>query len=355
MHRTPAPAARDGGVLQRVLGRARAQILGTAEESEICFPVGPLDDALEPVGPIMLERPVFAGIGAVGCAAVYALIIAGAAGHVLLLDPDVVKDSNLMRYILFDSRHLEMTKVAAAAELVAAAGLELHVEHEKTVLQQCLKDNPNERDRLALVVSAVDTYDARREITGELPRRIVNAGTTPRDFSVSRHSFGDGYACLACLYPPQKEDVEMAAVISRELGLQKSEVEGLSRTKEPLTAELLARVAEARGFARDHYAHYVGEPIDSFYNKEVCGTMPIKTQRGEAVAPLAYGSALAGFLLAKLVTEPNVGEYRRFRMDFVNGLATPMRTSPRRRAECVYCGREVVRTGYAARWGSVPA
>ena len=331
------------------------EILGEAEESEVRFPVGPLGDTFEPIGPIVLERPVFAGVGAVGCAAVYALIVADAAGDVLLIDPDIVTDSNLMRYILFDSRHLEMTKVAAAAEIVAATGLELHVEHEKTVLQQYLTDNPDERDRLAFVVSAVDTYDARREITGELPRRIVNAGTTPRDFSVSSHGFGDGYACLACLYPPQKEDIEMAAVIARELGLEKTEVERLSRTKEPLTAELLARAAEARGFARDHYAPYVGEPIDSFYNKEVCGTMPIKTQRGEAVAPLAYGSALAGFLLAKLITEPNVGEYRRFRMDFVNGLATPMRTNPRPRAECVYCGREVLRSGYAARWGSVSA
>lgn len=331
------------------------EILGALGESEIRFAAGPLGDMLEPVVPIVLERPVFAGVGAVGCAAVYALIVAGATGCVLLLDPDVVKDSNLMRYILFDSRHLDMPKVAAAAEIVAAAGGELHVEYEKNILQQYLKDHPEERDRLGLVVSAVDTYEARREITGELPREIVNAGTTPRDFSVSRHGFGDGLACLACIYPPQREDVEIAAVMARELGLEKAEVEGLRRTKQPLTAELLSRIARARGLEREDYAPYVGEPIDSFYNKEVCGTMSVNTRRGEAVAPLAFGSGLAGFLLAKLVAEPNVGDYRRFRMDFGTGLATPMRTNPRQRAECVYCGREVMRAGHAARWGSAAA
>lgn len=76
---------------------------------------------------------------------------------------------------------------------------------------------------------------------------------------------------------------------------------------------------------------------------------------GDGTITVRLRLGLAGFLLAKLITEPNVGEYRRFRMNFVNGLATPIRTNPRPRPECVFCGREVMRTGYAARWGSVSA
>ncbi len=76
---------------------------------------------------------------------------------------------------------------------------------------------------------------------------------------------------------------------------------------------------------------------------------PIETERGEAVAPLAYGSALAGFLLGRVVAEP-AGDYRRFRVDFIRGLRTPMRTNPRQRESCPYCSNEIARNVYSTRW-----
>jgi len=297
----------------------------------------------------VLTRPVLAGVGAVGCALVYAMIATGATGQLLLLDRDVVKDSNLMRYVLFDTRHLHRPKVEAAKELVQASGLDLHIDSDQTVIQSYLKANPEERERLELVVSAVDMYETRREIAGELPRVIVNAGTTARDFTVSRHGFGDGYACLACLYQPREQDIERDAVTARELGLEKAEVAQLRRTKEPLTVTQLTRIARARGLADDHFAGYVGEPLDTFYNKEVCANLTVQSPQGDAVAPLAYGSALAGFLLAHAMCFPAAGEERRFRMDFITGLTTPQRTSPTARPACQYCGREVFRRAYNER------
>lgn len=327
------------------------EVLGAVELGEVRLLDGPFGGPLEPDMPVELERPVFAGVGAVGCAALYAFIVLGATGRVLLLDPDVVSDSNLMRYILFDARHLGTTKVRAASEIIAATGLALDVELEKKVLQEYLKEHAEERERLELVVCAVDTYDARREIAGELPRQIVNAGTTPSDFTISRHGFGDGFACLACLYPPRKQDIEMTAVMARELGLAKAEVEQLRRTKKPLNKALLSHLAESRGHEPDHYLAYLGEPIDTVYNKVVCGEQPIETGRGEAVAPLAYGSALAGFLLARVAARP-IGDHRHFRMDFISGLATPLRKSPRPRASCQYCGKAAARKVYEDRWGT---
>jgi molybdopterin/thiamine biosynthesis adenylyltransferase len=326
------------------------EIFGPPAGAEIRFAGGPLGGDLEPLRPVMLQRPVVAGVGAVGCAAIYTLMVLGATGRILLLDPDFVSDSNLMRYVLFDSRHLKTTKPQAAKELIAAAGLDLKVECDRNVLQEYLKEHPDEREHLELVVSAVDTYEARREIAGELPRQIVNAGTSPGDFTVSRHGFGDGYACLACLYPPREVDVEMTAVMARELGLEKAAVEQLRRTKEPMTADLLARLAENRGHGRDQYVDFVGEPLDTVYHKVVCSERPIETERGEAVAPLAYGSALAGFLLGRVVAEP-AGDYRRFRVDFIRGLRTPMRTNPRQRESCPYCSNEIARNVYNTRWG----
>jgi hypothetical protein len=255
-----------------------------------------------------------------------------------------------MRYVLFDTRHLQQPKVEAAKELVEASGLDLRINSDQTVIQSYLKVNPSERERLELAVSAVDMYETRREIAGELPRAIVNAGTTARDFTVSRHGFGGGYACLACLYPPREQDIERDAVTARELGLDKSEVAQLRRTKEPLTVVQLTRIARARGLADDHFAGYAGEPLDTFYNKEVCANLTVQSPQGDAVAPLAYGSALAGFLLTHATCFPAVGDQRRFRMDFINGLTTPLRTSPAARPACQYCGREVFRQAYADCW-----
>lgn len=310
---------------------------------------GPFGGTLDPAGPVVLTRPVLTGVGAVGCALVYAMIATGATGQLLLLDPDIVKDSNLMRYILFDTRHLKQPKVKAAKELVEASGIDLHIDSDQTVIQSYLKLNPQERERLELVVSAVDTYEARREIAGELPRAIVNAGTSARDFTVSRHGFGDGYACLACLYPPRDQDIERNAVTARELGLDKAEVAQLRRTKEPLTVTQLTRIARARGLADDRFADYAGEPLDTFYNKEVCANLTVQSPQGDAVAPLAYGSALAGFLLAHAACFLAAGDQRRFRTDFMAGLATPQRSSPVARAACQYCGREAFRRAYNER------
>ena len=89
------------------------------------------------------------------------------------------------------------------------------------MLSDFLDAHPSERERLQLLVSAVDTYEQRRALTSELPREVLNAGTNPRDFTVSRHAFGDGYACLACLYPSRAVDTERDAVIARELRLKK--------------------------------------------------------------------------------------------------------------------------------------
>lgn len=349
------PDALEAALVAAALGCAETtkhlwpEIFGACEGVEVRFASGPFGGTPEPVRPVVLERPVVAGVGAVGCATIYALIALGATGRVLLLDPDIVSDSNLMRYILFDSRHLKMAKTQAAEELIAATGLDLDVEYDKKVLQEYLKERPDERERLELVVSAVDTYQARREIAGELPHQVVNAGTTPSDFTVSRHGFGDGYACLACLYPPREVDIELAAVMARELGLEQTEVEQLRRTKKPTSAELLTRLATNRGLEPDYYADFIGEPVDTVYNKIVCGGRPIETERGEAVAPLAYGAALAGFLLGRVVAEPG-GEYRRFRMDFIRGLRTPIRSSPRARESCQYCGKSVFRRVYGERW-----
>jgi hypothetical protein len=330
-------------------GRLYPEIISARLEAEIRMAHGPFGESLSQEM-IELQRPFLAGVGAVGCATVYALIVTGATGEIVLLDPDRIKDSNLMRYILFDDRHIEIPKVDAASGLIKDSGIALTVEKARVVLQEYLEHHPQERHRARQVISPVDTYQARREIAGLLPRTILNAGTTVHDFTISRHGFADGYACLACLYPARPDDTTNTTVMAHELGLSQSEVACLQRTKKGLTPSQLERVAIARGLRADHYADYESEPIDSFYNKEFCATIAFPTSRGEAIAPLAHGSALAGFLLGQALTASKPGNHRHFRMNTYHGLNHPLRRSPRERAECPICQRQANRAVHSQRW-----
>jgi hypothetical protein len=245
--------------------------------------------------------------------------------------------------------------VDAASALLEAAGLDLKVETSDRVLKDYLGSNKGQRDLMTLLVSAVDQYRTRRQLAAELPQQVLNAGTSPSDLTISRHGFADGHACLSCLYPVRPQDTDRAAVIAGETGLSKREVLQLLDSKSPLGETLLNRIAETRGVEAEGYARYLGEPLDSFYNKEVCGGKAIETARGEAVAPLAFGSALAGFLLAASLTQPTEFEDRHFRIDFMLGLSTPMRRSPKPRPECHVCSREAFRLAYFERWGDARA
>jgi molybdopterin/thiamine biosynthesis adenylyltransferase len=323
------------------------EILRAPVESEIRIDRGPLGGKLDDPQ-LPLQRSVFAGVGAVGSAAIFALIVTGAAGRIVLIDPDIVSDSNLMRYILFDDRHLRLPKINAA-ELLANRHLEF--EGEQATLQEYLERHPEEREQLRQVVVSVDSYSARREIAAELPREILNAGTTPRDFTISRHFMHDGFACLACLYPERQVDVEIDAVMARELGLGKQEVVDLRRTKRPLALTHLERIAEARHTPVAELLSYLDEPIDSLYNKEVCAKISVPTRSGEAIAPLGFGSTLAGLMLAHTLTHPTPNEARHFRMDFIRGASYSQRGAKRQRLGCDICGRDVYRRAYERRWG----
>lgn len=191
---------------------------------------------------------------------------------------------------------------------------------------------------LRLVVSAVDTYETRRDIAGELPREILNAGTMPRDFTVSSHRLGDGYACLACLYRAAPRDAERDVVLSRELGFPASEVAELLRSRAGLSERQLQRIAEHRGLPSDRFLGYQGAPLDTFHHKEFCATAQVATSRGEAVAPLAFGSAWAGFLLAEGLAA--AGPKRYFRVNTFAGLDRPLWDSKRPRTDCVLCARQ---------------
>ena len=324
-------------------------LLGAAP-GDVCLGSGPSGGPLDlPVTPT-LQRSHLVGVGAGGCAVVYALLCLEARGEIELLDPDAVDDSNLMRYILFDASHVGGTKSALAAGLLRTGGIV--AEGHEAVLAEYLRRHPGERSRLETVICAVDSYRMRGNIAREIPRQILNAGTSAADFTVSRHGFNDGYACLRCLYPEVVGASDPASLAALALGLTAEEVGELMDTKAPVSELILRRVARHRQEDPESFtARRAGQPIDTLYNKAVCGGAAVARVRGEVFAPLAFGSALAGFLLAHAALDPTARPDRWFRADFGRHLEDPpLRGSRRVRDDCDLCSDEDYVEAHRRRW-----
>lgn len=336
--------------------------LGIAQASKLLYPTllaGRVDDVVRLArGPFgaLLDSPapripggtVVAGIGAIGSATLYALLAADAAGSIVITDPDVVRDRDLTRYVLFDNSHLEKRKVDAAADL--AAGTPLTVDPHPCPLGTYLDEQPSRRLEARLVLSLVDSYEQRHNIAAELPMRILNAGTADRDLTVSDHGFADRSACLGCLYPPRRLDVDRVAVIARELRLEPDEVRRRELSKEPMTLDTVRAIARSQGRDATAYDEFADDPLDSFYRR-VCGTTAISVDRsGETFAPIAFLPALAGFLVASALLVEGV-DHRHFRLDAFDGLATPRRRTLPVRPDCDLCGRDALVATYRQKWG----
>jgi molybdopterin/thiamine biosynthesis adenylyltransferase len=357
MRARAVPIARPDAAIAAMVGAA----VGVAQAAKLLYPaivrgrvndvvrfgLGPLGARLDPRTYEVEGRPVVAGVGAIGSAFLYALIGAEARADIVLVDPDGVNDRDLVRYVLFDDRHIGRAKVMAAAELARTVGIK--VDPHQAVVSGYLDVNPIHRVSAELILSLVDSYEQRRSIAGELPRRILNAGTGDRDLTISRHGLADGFACLACLYPTRKIDVSREAVIGRELHLDVDEVRERLISKRLMSLDDVRRIAIAQGKDATVYDEFAGDPLDSFYRR-ACGTSAITLDRtGEAFAPITFLPALAGFLVASALFSDS-GAHRHFRVDAFDGLESARRRSWPPRSGCEVCGKPAFVSAYRSKW-----
>ncbi len=143
-------------------------------------------------------------------------------------------------------------------------------------------------------------------VQASLPRWVVNAWTQPGDLGVSRHGFIDAYACLMCLYLPEREVPGHDRLVAEAIGLPNELrlVRQLLYSGQPLDRQFIERIAGAVGVSAESLLSFEGEPLQAFYQLAVCGgiVLGLRGSDGapgrEAPVPLAFQSALAGILLA---------------------------------------------------------
>ncbi len=241
------------------------------------------------------------GLGAIGNGVIWALARTGTIiGTLHLVDHDVVDLSNLQRYALACRRDEGRVKVELALEALAGSGLRA-VPHQATFARYV---DATPRPRLDVVATALDTAEDRIAVQAALPGWVANAWTQPSDLGVSRHRFGDGGPCLACLYMPVGKTKDEDELVSEELSMPEAvlEIRRLLQTQEPVGEAFLRRAAAAMNVEAEPLLSFSDKPLREFRQSAICGGLVMRLSDGRRTAPtivpMPFQSALAGILLA---------------------------------------------------------
>ena len=245
-------------------------------------------------GRLWIPETHLVGVGAVGSALVYTLAHFGNIGGLLhLIDNDHVADSNLNRYVLMRRQDIDRWKVDVASEMLSGTGIRANP--YRSAYSQYVDEHGGE---VGLLLSPVDSEEGRRGLAKTLPRRVINAATGGTTVTLSTHGFGDGKACLHCLYPVDQGRPSREEVMADDLGIALETVQELLRTNSPMAADLVASIEKGRGVEPGTWTSHVGSPIGSFYVRAVCGDANVRLPSADVIAPLSFISASAGVLLA---------------------------------------------------------
>lgn len=256
---------------------------------------------------IDLSETLLGGVGAIGCATVWALArLPNVRGTLRLIDPEVVELSNLQRYVITDQSSIGKRKVELAAAQLRQSHpdleLSMHAERWGAYLR-----GRNEW-RVRRVATAFDSPGDRVLAQGSLPRTLLNAWTQLGDMGVSRHvAFGED-PCLACMYPPYVGGKSEAERVANDLGFEGAphEIRDLLYTGRPVSEEFIRRVAanlkKTEPAEVDALLRFAGQPLRQFHTETVCGGVMLElgVRPGERAVetPMAFQSALAGIMLA---------------------------------------------------------
>jgi hypothetical protein len=224
------------------------------------------------------------GVGAVGSALIYALAhLPSLKGNFHLIDNDVVDGTNLNRYVLMRRTDVGKAKPEVAANALSRTGL--------TPLpfpDSFERFAQTHREPVELLLTPVDSEAGRRKLASYLPRSVLNAATGNSTVTLSRHGFGDGKACLSCLYLPKGVQLSTEGRLAVDMGLGEKEVYDLLAGNTPVGRDVVNRVERYRGLPHGSLEPFVGQHIQSFYQRAVCGTAPVSTAAGTVVAPLFF-------------------------------------------------------------------
>ncbi len=280
--------------------RAAARLFGTAVHASGSWPAFSILDwrsgtvTYDWNQNVDLGRIHLAGVGAVGTAALYAILShSRVRGEITLLDHEAIDEDNIGRYILFTTEDVGHPKVDVAARWVRTMLPSLHAAAYPQRLQQYLnarcEETPN--FRIEQLLSAPDRRDTRRSFQQCLPKAVWDASTGPDHVVVHHNKFIQDEACMACVYHQTPDEDAGFRHIAEKLNVSIDRV----KSGDPIDREDALRIHEI-------YAHLavdrlIGKAFDSIF-RDLCGAGQLRVEGRQMLAPLPFISAMAGFHLA---------------------------------------------------------
>lgn len=243
------------------------------------------------------------GAGAIGNGFLWALAHSNCTGHLHVIDPEIVEQSNLQRYVMSDVKAIGKVKSDLAADWAQTKKLKIYP-HSKT--WEAFADSVQDR-RFQMVAVALDNAQSRIHVQASLPRFVFNSWTQAGEAGISRHTFDNDEACLACLYLPQKTSPNFDQLVRQALKLpdDPATVEEVRRRLAHQTLNdraLLEKIAVAASVPLNALLPYEGHPLRKLYVEAICGgaIMEFGNEQNleRADVPMAFQSALAGILMA---------------------------------------------------------
>jgi hypothetical protein len=299
---------------------------------------------------------LFAGVGAVGNAALWALGRAtNTRGNLWLVDPEVVTLLNLQRYVLATHSDVGMPKVELGQRALSNIGLAVHT--HRTTLEEFADLAISAR--VPTTAISVDNVDGRRWAQALLPRLVVNGWTGGGALGASWHVFSRDAACLACLYHPHGRGLSAVDQAAKAFGLDPERAALLWVTRQHMSEADIQTAAKTLGVSESVLSPWRHKSLGELYTDVVCGAVPLDLAgvgRLEVV-PLAHQSALAGILMsAELIkrTSPKLSSLSQAEtlVSWDDILKEPPTTwlKPRAREPGCICGDPDYQQAYKNKW-----
>lgn len=301
-------------VIQRVLGDRLPAISRVEESYWSALTLAPVEGsgAANPQIAQATIGAVLMGSGSIGGATAYALArVPELSGELVVADAERLEDRNSRKALLARRHDIEVRarKIdVARRELEHLPTLDVHP-FEGT-LAGFVGDGPRDRP-LPLVICAVDSVPARRELADHMPLEALNAACGDTDIVVSGHRTDDG-PCVYCLYIGDVLDTEKtrAKMIQRETGLPPGTIDQFRIKRVQLERQHLDFIENHRSVPRGSLAHRQGLTLDELFEEEfLYGEVRLqREEEAQTTLYLAFVPALAGVLLASEALKAGVDD-----------------------------------------------
>jgi hypothetical protein len=232
------------------------------------------------------------GAGSVGSSILYSLLLGDSYGHLVFVDPDLLSSRNRFRYPLWLAHNRE-SKAHWIERM--ARGSRIKVEGFAEKAEDFIYAHPQP---ISTVVAAVDSVSARRDICDALARTTLNVGVDGLRFHVSRHHFGDGYACSYCQYVDVDKLLDEPGVYQELTGLDERRVRELLGGAKLLLDDLQLMIDKGKLPRETTFSELVGGRLQDALRIRLYQQAVIPVDSGTVAIAAPFVSALAGCILA---------------------------------------------------------